>query len=161
MIPFRSFDAWADDLAAARHHGDWVAVEVVEKKLRCIGLLAPLIADGWYLRADIVWDKPNAMPENVGDRPTISHEYVFLLSKEKKYLYDADAIAESALGGRTRNARSVWGINTQSYAGDHPAVMSSELARRCVVAGSKEGDIVVDPFSGVGTSGVEALGNLS
>lgn len=56
-----------------------------------------LRADGWYLRSDIIWAKPNPMPESVRDRPTKSHEYIFLLSKSQKYYYDADAIAEQAI----------------------------------------------------------------
>src|SRR5690606_21808433 len=53
-----------------------------------------LQADGWYLRSDIIWHKPNAMPESVKDRPTKAHEYIFLLSKSPRYYYDADAIRE-------------------------------------------------------------------
>jgi DNA modification methylase len=55
-----------------------------------------LRADGWYLRSDIIWSKPNPMPESIKDRPTKAHEYIFLLSKSSRYYYDADAIAEAA-----------------------------------------------------------------
>src|SRR5690606_32174359 len=98
-----------------------------------------LQADGWYLRSDIIWAKPNPMPESVTDRPTKSHEYLFLLSQSERYYYDAAAIAEpvaeSTIG--TRNARSVWTIATQPYSGAHFATFPPELAERCIKAGSK------------------------
>ena len=184
-----------------------------------------LQADGWYLRSDIIWAKPNPMPESVTDRPTKAHEYVFLLSKSKRYYYNADAIAgpcesgesdvkkmieardriggkallddqplhaanantnigkKRAVGGKasgnkdrklgedrgrpgshiagsipwpagvlTRNARTVWTIATQGFKEAHFATMPPELARRCIVAGSKPGDIILDPFAGAGTT---------
>ena len=117
--------------------------------------------DGWYLRSDIIWAKPNPMPESVTDRPTKAHEYVFMLSKAPRYFYDAAAIAEPSGGANgssftseydretkpglgmgerkesaTRNARSVWNIATTPYSGAHFATMPPELARRCVLAGS-------------------------
>ena len=120
--------------------------------------------DGWYLRSDIIWAKPNPMPESVTDRPTKAHEYVFLLAKQPRYFYDAEAIKEESSGvsggpfsqatkgarlavgggpevGRpvdtgSRNARSVWTIATQPYSGAHFATMPPELARRCILAGS-------------------------
>ena len=64
-----------------------------------------LQADGWYLRRDIIWHKPNAMPESVKDRPTTAHEYIFLMSKRPKYYYDADAIKEDAVYQEKRNGR--------------------------------------------------------
>ena len=143
-----------------------------------------LQADGWYLRSDIIWHKPNPMPESVTDRPTKAHEYVFLLTKSARYYYDSEAIAEEATGqsagntkpikgadqshGRTRanlhkieaadtrNARTVWSITTQPFKGAHFATMPTELAERCILAGSKTGDTVLDPFGGAGTTGLVA-----
>jgi site-specific DNA-methyltransferase (cytosine-N4-specific) len=110
-----------------------------------------LQADGWYLRSDIIWSKPNPMPERVVDRPTKSHEYVFMFSKSTRYLYHAKAITDmSSAGDSKRNARSVWTINTQSYHGVHFATMPETLARRCILAGSSAGDLVLDPFVGSG-----------
>jgi DNA modification methylase len=153
-----------------------------------------LRADGWFLRSDLIWHKPNPMPESVTDRPTKAHEYVFLLSKSASYYYDAAAIAEPAemtpqrrlsarpLGNRrpsaeveggvvavrrepgvdysTRNCRSVWTIATTPYSGSHFAVMPPALVTRCILAGSRIGDAVLDPFLGSGTVGqvAESLG---
>jgi DNA modification methylase len=135
--------------------------------------------DGWYLRADIVWSKPNTMPESVKDRPTRAHEYVFLLAKSLRYFYDEKAIEEPVTRGyagstftkgktaaaglgrvsqlpriekATRHARSVWTIATQPYKGAHFAVFPPELPRRCILAGSRPGDVVLDPFAGSGTT---------
>jgi DNA modification methylase len=94
VVPFRSFSTWADELAQARAAQDWDAVAIVEQKLRAMDLLAGLQASGWYLRADVIWSKPNPMPESVTDRTTKAHEFVFLLTKSERYVYDADAIAE-------------------------------------------------------------------
>ena len=138
-----------------------------------------LQADGWYLRSDIIWSKPNPMPESVTDRPTKAHEYLFLLSKSAKYYYNADAIAEptepeswhksdfrrernveihpsTGMGerdarGDSRNKRSVWTIPTQPFPGAHFAVMPEALARPCVIAGCPPGGTVLDPFTGSGT----------
>lgn len=110
--------------------------------------------DGWYLRADIIWDRPDAFPEKVYDRPTRTHEYVFLLSKSPKYYYNAAAIKEPAAGGKTRNKRCVWRINKSSQKGVHTAVFPEELVETCLLAGSAPGDMVLDPFSGSGTTGV-------
>jgi DNA modification methylase len=142
-----------------------------------------LRADGWWLRQDIIWHKPNPMPESVTDRCTKAHEYVFLLTKSARYFYDAAAIAEQAERGDAgsrfdqgktaqhqlerqasgariddgrRNARSVWPIATQPYSGAHFATMPPALAERCVKAGSKSGDMVLDPFGGAGTTGLVA-----
>ena len=143
-----------------------------------------LQADGWYLRQDIIWHKPNPMPESVTDRCTKSHEYIFLLSKSAKYFYDADAIKEKAVGERwggnnpmnvnnskdtenihngltrerdmefeTRNKRSVWKINTKPYKEAHFAVFPPKLPELCIKAGSSEGDVILDPFFGSGTTG--------
>jgi DNA modification methylase len=162
---------------------------------------------GWWLRSDIIWHKPNPMPESVYDRPTKCHEYVFLLAKSERYHYDATAIAEPATGGahprqkpvaghahgpgshgpkdharkkaglrdstkfgrgagwrvpgsfgdtvtevqETRNARTVWTIPTQPYEGAHFATFPESLVARCILAGSRPGDTVLDPFMGSGT----------
>lgn len=138
---------------------------------------------GWYLRQDIVWHKPNPMPESVTDRCTKSHEYLFLFAKSQKYYYDNDAIREPhktkigppreyskekynnaylssrGKGLRTmyskigRNKRSVWTVSTKPYKGSHFATFPTELIEPCVLAGSKEGDTVIDPFFGSGTVG--------
>ncbi len=140
-----------------------------------------LRADGWYLRQDIIWHKPNPMPESVQDRCTKAHEYIFLLSKSQKYFYDANAIKEDATStdesnrnrddsklnntpGRTRmaglttnhyesrNKRSVWSIPVKPYSGAHFAVFPEELIEPCIMAGSRVGDVVLDPFMGSGTT---------
>lgn len=154
-----------------------------------------LQADGWWLRQDIIWAKPNPMPESVTDRCTKAHEYVFLLAKSDRYLYDRTAIWSPAAtaGGKSgfattgdagyqavamgrkpsgnqipekaasyvrpdfANKRSVWTIPTKPYAGAHFAVMPEALAEPCILAGSRPGDVVLDPFTGSGTVGVVAL----
>ena len=142
-----------------------------------------LRADGWYLRQDIIWHKPNPMPESVRDRCTKSHEYIFLLSKNKNYYYDNDAIKEPAKDWGTRdrsngkyhnegsgltphsgltksyskrNKRSVWSINKKPYKGAHFATYPEELITPCIKAGSDKGDIILDPFMGSGTTAVVA-----
>jgi DNA modification methylase len=157
-----------------------------------------LQADGWYLRSDIIWAKPNPMPESVTDRPTKAHEYLFLLTKSARYYYDAEAIKEASvdmagwqsrmkykLSGRPdgatvcpgdsegqryapkgmravpddsagRNRRSVWTIPTQPYPEAHFATYPEALVEPCILAGSKEGDTVLDPFTGSGTTGAVA-----
>ena len=154
-----------------------------------------LRADGWYLRQDIIWHKPNPMPESVQDRCTKAHEYIFLLSKSQKYYFDNEAIAEAAnpkyesryaspfnsgekeLSGQgrpgnasntegmkeytgTRNKRSVWTVTTKPYKGALFATFPPDLIEPCILAGSKEGDTVLDPFGGSGTVGqvCESLG---
>jgi DNA modification methylase len=145
---------------------------------------------GWYLRQDIIWAKPNPMPESVTDRCTKSHEYVFLLTKNPRYYFDNEAIKEPAIhaddrrrgNGRhtydgkrsendgliqqsfvtindTKNKRSVWTVTTKGYKEAHFAVYPPELITPCVLAGSAEGDTVLDPFSGSGTTGEVALTN--
>jgi DNA modification methylase len=148
-----------------------------------------LQADGWWLRQDIIWHKPNPMPESVTDRCTKAHEYVFLLTKSGRYYYDAEAVCEPAInkscgniqptkGARTgdvkhqtkgnlhmigaaehRNRRSVWSIATQPYSGAHFAVMPQALVEPCLLAGSRPGDLVLDPFTGSGTVGAVAIGH--
>lgn len=110
--------------------------------------------DGWYLRADNIWYKPNCQPESVKDRPTRAHEYLFLFSKSERYYYDAEAIREPANGlGRMRNKRTVWICNTEGYHGAHFATFPKHLVTPCILAGSEQGDIVLDPFMGSGTLG--------
>ena len=142
-----------------------------------------LRADGWDLRQDIIWHKPNPMPESVKDRCTKSHEYIFLFSKNKKYYYDNEAIKEPAKDWGTRdrtkgkyhnpgtglsphsgltksypkkNKRSVWSITNKPYKGAHFAVFPPDLIEPCILAGSREGDIVLDPFMGSGTTAMVA-----
>ena len=110
--------------------------------------------DGWYLRSDIVWHKPNAMPESVKDRPARAHEYIFLLSKSEQYLYNWEATREPADGGGYRNRRSVWSVNTKPFSGAHFATFPPDLIRPCILASSNPGDFVLDPFFGSGTVGV-------
>ncbi|QET64913.1 DNA-methyltransferase [Citrobacter werkmanii] len=112
--------------------------------------------DGWYLRTDIIWNKPNCQPESVRDRPTRSHEYIFLLSKGKKYYYDWESIKEPAADPKMgkKNRRTVWNINTEPYPGSHFAVYPRAMARLCVLAGSRPGGKVLDPFFGSGTTGI-------
>lgn len=133
---------------------------------------------GWYLRQDIIWSKPNAMPESVRDRCTRSHEYIFMLSKSARYYYDIDAIKEAAvsqhssgnnqnsrghfsksvpwIAAETRNRRSVWSIPTKPFRGAHFATFPPALIEPCILAGCPEGGIVLDPFAGAGTTGVVA-----
>jgi DNA modification methylase len=139
-----------------------------------------LRADGWYLRQDIIWHKPNPMPESVQDRCTKAHEYIFLLSKSSKYYYDHESIKDPVKqdwGTRDRtdgkyhnegsglqphsgleksyemaNKRSVWTVNTKPYAGAHFAVFPTELIEPCIMAGAPVGGIVLDPFMGSGTT---------
>jgi site-specific DNA-methyltransferase (adenine-specific) len=108
--------------------------------------------DGWFLRADIVWNKPNAMPESVKDRPTRSHEYIFMLSRSERYYYDPKSILD--INGR--NCRSVWSINTQAFPDAHFATFPPKLVEPCVRASTRPSDIVLDPFFGSGTVGVVA-----
>jgi DNA modification methylase len=179
-------------------------------------LALALQADGWYLRSDIIWHKPNPMPESITDRPTKAHEYVFLLTKSERYFYDADAIKEPANGNaharrkvvprgwntgegahaavshsanaqprapgvnpkaqlagsgiknnesfsaavadlvNDRNKRTVWTIPTESFSGAHFATFPQALVEPCILAGSRVGDVVFDPFFGAGTTGYVA-----
>ena len=139
--------------------------------------------DGWYLRQDIIWLKPNPMPESVKDRCTKSHEYIFLLSKNKNYYYNNEAIKEPAKDWGTRdrtkgkyhnpgtglqphsgltksyerkNKRSVWSVTKKPYKGAHFATFPPELIEPCILAGSEPGDIILDPFMGSGTTAMVA-----
>ena len=117
-----------------------------------------LQADGWYLRSDIIWHKPNCQPESVKDRPTQAHEYIFLFTKSEKYYYDHSAIQEATNDARTkRNRRTVWSINTEPYREAHFAVFPSALVAPCIQAGSPVGGHVLDPFFGSGTVGETSL----
>jgi DNA modification methylase len=152
-----------------------------------------LRADGWYLRQDIIWHKPNPMPESVRDRCTKAHEYIFLLSKSPNYFFDSEAIKEPAVntkkpgrkirdtrethgtgGGNAginnlmaryhngdmpthRNRRSVWEVATVPYKGAHFATFPMELIEPCILAGSKFGDVVLDPFMGSGTTAAVSI----
>lgn len=113
--------------------------------------------DGWYLRSDIVWNKPNAMPESVKDRPTKSHEYLFMLTKSEKYYYNHEIIKETGLNGKLRNRRSVWNINTQGFPGAHFATFPPKLIEPCILASSKQDQFILDPFFGSGTVGVVSI----
>ena len=145
-----------------------------------------LQADGWYLRQDIIWSKPNPMPESVTDRCTKAHEYIFLLSKSARYFYDADAIKEDGAlrqSGNTQhkyvsddplhrtkaglinirqnvydrvNKRSVWEVASQPFAEAHFATFPPDLIEPCIKAGCPKGGIVLDPFGGAGTTGLVA-----
>ena len=116
-----------------------------------------LRADGWYLRQDIIWSKPNPMPESMKDRCTKSHEYIFLLSKSKNYYFDVDSIREPTVDGRDlKRKRSVWDVTTKPYKGAHFAVYPPELIEPCIIAGSRQGDTVLDPFMGSGTTAAVA-----
>ncbi len=112
-----------------------------------------LQAAGWYLRSDIIWRKPNAMPESVKDRPTHSHEYIFLLTKSEKYYYNNAAVRDI----NNTNMRSVWDINTQSFSAAHFATFPPKLVERCLLLSTKPDDIVCDPFLGAGTVGMVAV----
>lgn len=108
---------------------------------------------GWYLRADTIWNKPNCQPESVKDRPTRSHEYLFLFSKCERYYYDFQA----SRGPNDRNLRTVWDINTQPYKEAHFATFPPDLISPCVALSTPLGSLVLDPFIGSGTTGQVAL----
>lgn len=128
-------------------------------------------ARGWYLRQEIIWSKPNPMPESVTDRCTKAHEPIFLFSKSQKYFFDIDAIKEPAESGKkklsggweldgTRRKRSVWTVpiaSGETLDNEHFAVYPTSLVEPCILAATKPGDLVCDPFSGSGTTGVVAL----
>ena len=146
-----------------------------------------LQADGWWLRQDIIWHKPNPMPESVTDRCTKAHEYIFLLTKSAKYFYDNEAVKENSLHvgvthraankgkahsgevgldtrpkvdwttPETRNKRSVWTVTTKPYRDAHFATFPPKLIEPCILAGSAADTLVLDPFSGAGTTGVVAV----
>ena len=111
--------------------------------------------DGWFLRSDVVWNKPNAMPESVKDRPIRSHEYIFMLTKSERYHYNHEAVKERTDNGlEKRSRRSVWNVNTKAFSGAHFATFPPELIRPCVLASTEPEDFVLDPFFGSGTVGL-------
>jgi len=111
--------------------------------------------DGWYLRNDIIWYKPNCQPESVRDRFTVSHEYLFLFSKSEHYFFDQESIKERTTDGNgVKNRRTVWSINTEPCPEAHFAVFPRALVRPCLLAGSRTNDLVLDPFYGAGTVGI-------
>jgi site-specific DNA-methyltransferase (cytosine-N4-specific) len=111
--------------------------------------------DGWYLRNDIIWYKPNCQPESVKDRFTVAHEYLFLFSKSEHYFFDQESIKERTTDGNgLKNKRSVWFINTEPCPDAHFAVFPKGLVRPCILAGSRPNDVVLDPFYGAGTVGI-------
>jgi len=122
-------------------------------------LVFALQDDGWYLRSDIIWNKPNAMPESVKDRPTRSHEYLFMLTKAEQYYYNYEASREIGLNGSYRNRRTVWNINTQSFQEAHFATFPSKLVEPCIFISSRPGDFILDPFFGSGTVGLVCVQN--
>ena len=170
-----------------QHHRDAAGIGLKHKDLVGIPwrVAFALQSTGWYLRQDIIWAKPNPMPESVTDRCTKSHEYIFLMSKAAKYFYDAAAIAEPAAqpgrerldrfggnkyiegvkhsdgstftGSETRNKRSVWTVPTQGFPGAHFATFPPKLIEPCILAGAPVGGVVLDPFMGSGTTGMVAL----
>lgn len=128
---------------------------------------------GWWVRSEIIWHKPNPMPESCKDRPTSAHEKVWLLSKSARYYYDQCSIRKArtprysengwhhtnlhnVVSGEGRNARNVWKIATAGYSEAHFATFPPELAERCIKAGCPEGGTVLDPFGGAGTTGLVA-----
>jgi DNA modification methylase len=111
-----------------------------------------LQSEGWNLRQDIIWSKPNPMPESVTDRCTSAHEYIFLLSKSQRYYYDAEAIRTPSA-----NRKSVWEQCVHAFDGAHFATFPPDLIKPCIMAGTKPGDVVLDPFGGSGTTGAVAL----
>jgi DNA modification methylase len=180
--------------------GQWIPPPDGLKRKDLIGipwmLAFALRADGWFLRQDIIWNKPNPVPESVRDRCTKAHEYIFLLSKSERYFFDSEAMQEPSVGGNrwpvgagqtpgkprqsrkrgefngktnampgheafravtdTRNRRSVWTIATSPYKGAHFATFPAGLVEPCILAGSRPGDTVVDPFIGSGTTAAVA-----
>ena len=113
--------------------------------------------DGWWLRQDIIWSKPNPMPESVRDRCTKSHEYIFLFSKSRNYYFNVDAIKEPTNDGTgLKRKKSVWSVKTKPYKGAHFAVYPPELIEPCILAGSEKNDIILDPFMGSGTTAMVA-----
>ena len=185
-IPKQTFSESRQDLPVTTPRRSNKLVGYKDKDLIGIPwmLAFALRADGWYLRQDIIWHKPNPMPESVKDRCTKSHEYIFLLSKSKNYYYDNEAIKEpvkqdwgtrdrtngkyhnpgTGLQPHTgltksytkRNKRSVWSVNKKPYKGAHFATYPPELITPCILAGSERGDIILDPFLGSGTTAMVA-----
>ena len=120
-------------------------------------LVFALRADGWHLRQDIIWSKPNPMPESVRDRCTKSHEYIFLMTKQRDYYFDVDAIKIPTVDNNSlKRKKSVWEVKLKPYKDAHFAVFPEELIKPCILAGSEKGDIILDPFIGSGTTAMVA-----
>lgn len=111
-----------------------------------------LPADGWILRSKVTWIKKTAMPESVKNRPTSATEEVFLFAKSPTYFYDPNSAREAS----GANLRNYWILGPEQNSSGHPAVFPCELARRCIQLGSREGDTILDPFGGSGTTGLAA-----
>lgn len=232
IVPMYSFTQWADILKEAREKEDWELVLFIEGLLRKYDLLKGLKKSGWYLRQDIIWHKPNPLPESVTDRCTKAHEYIFLLSKSPKYYFDQQSIKTplkdssvlrllqnielqrgsdripgktngpmkarvsgrkprpgidenggnqakghipmgiegtsfkghrgnfkangEPIGGSMANKRSIWTVPTKPFRGAHFATYPEELIVDCIKAGSKENDLILDPFMGAGTTALVA-----
>lgn len=162
--------------------------DIKEKDLMMIPnrVAIALQENGWYIRSEIIWVKPNHMPESIKDRPTCCHEKIWLITKNKKYYYDNEAIKEDAIGKKSgnkkpqkgtdqkfsetkqglfkaqqkiyykKNKRNVWTITTKPFKESHFATFPIDLIEPCVLAGCKEGGTILDPFSGAGTTGIAA-----
>ena len=133
-------------------HGQWRLCPACEQ-------FAPwtITESGWYLRADVIWHKPNGLPNSVKDRPVTDHEYVFLLAKSPRYHFNHLAIREDASNGSKRSKRTVWSVNTAASKDAHFAVFPPQLIEPMVLAGSTPGSVVLDPFFGSGTTGLVAI----
>jgi site-specific DNA-methyltransferase (cytosine-N4-specific) len=118
-----------------------------------------LQADGWYLRSEIIWHKPNPHPESVKDRPTRAHETIFLFSRSVNYFCDHEAVMERGVNGVLRNRRTVWTVQTEPIKEAHFATFPTKLIEPCILAGSRAGDLIIDPFFGTGTTGLVAALN--
>ena len=148
------------ELLGARCGGKGAKVEGLKPK-DLIGIpwmLAFSLRDsGWYLRQDIIWHKPNPMPESVTDRCTKSHEYIFLMSKSQKYYFDFEAIQEGSIDNiGNRNKRDVWSVSVKPFKEAHFATYPQELIAPCILAGCPQGGVVLDPFMGSGTTAIVA-----
>ena len=112
-----------------------------------------LQADGWILRSRITWVKKTAMPESVKNRPTTATEEVFLFAKSPIYFYNPTSVRETS----GANLRNFWVLGPEPHGSGHPAAFPRELARRCILLGSRVGDVILDPFGGSGTTGIAAI----
>ena len=190
---------WGNGVGSNKHYENKKIHDTTKRKVEglknkdLIGipwrLAFALQSEGWYLRQDIIWAKPNPMPESIKDRCTKSHEYIFLMSKSANYHFDSEAIKEKATGldpgnknptkangtyhkkgtlssnlhkieaKEYRNKRSVWSVTVKPYSEAHFATFPKELIEPCVLAGCPEGGTILDPFGGSGTTAEVALEN--